>query len=248
MILERADSLSPGMCWNRNRHLRDVVLIVRFRELMTYAGMERIGVSARLASLRNKSRIDSDADYVVARRYRSLTVSTVENEVLAAEFPDISIRPSLAYPLIARNARSTAAQEVSGVIIWPGVRSVLLNVDHAKAAFRGAPDVAGRRVDQLIERVMPEVKMIVTGRKLIQPIIGGNVYIGVSEGEVRITDIWRRYRESNDRMRAGCDVAFDHAAKLGREVFYANNPMLSERSLINDEIRLSNRHVTRTAG
>ena len=203
---------------------------------MAHAVVQRIGVSARLGSLWDETWINSDADDVVAWRYRRLTVSSIENEVLTTEFPNIGVRPPLTNPLIARNANSTAAQEVSRVVVRSGVCSVFLDINHAKAAFCRAPDNTGARVHQLIERVMPEVVMIVTRGKLIQPIIVPDMVVRISQREVCVTNIWGRHRESNDGMRSRCYFSFDHATKVGREILDANDPVLSERTLIDDEI------------
>lgn len=75
LIFERPDSLSAGVVRYRDRYLRDVVLKVRFRKLMTNTGSVRIRVAARLSGNGNESGIDRDSDNVLTGRHGRLAVS-----------------------------------------------------------------------------------------------------------------------------------------------------------------------------
>src|SRR5215813_6924962 len=134
---------------------------------MANARVVWIGEPARLASDRNKSRIDCDANDVVTGRHYVLTIPSIENEILTAELPDIGVRPALAYTLIPGNVGSSANQKLSVVVIWARICAILLDINHAEPAFSGAPDVSRRWVDQFVKGVVTEVEMVVAGRKLV---------------------------------------------------------------------------------
>src|SRR5262249_40957724 len=173
---------------------------------------------------------------VLAGRNRRLTVPSIQEEELASQFPHVHIGPSFTDALIAWNTRGAATQEVPRIVIGSGIRAVLFDVDHAEAALCRLPYLPSCRVDELIERVMPEVKVMVTRRELIEPITCGNVSVRISKREIRVTDVRRRYRESHKRVFAGCYVILLNAAKSCGEVLNSDDPVLSQRSLINDEV------------
>src|SRR5258708_35588087 len=127
------------MVRNRDRNLRDIVFIVRLRQLVAHARMQGIGKPARFSQRRGKTRIDRDANDVISRRYRRLAIPTVENEILPLELPDIEIRESRTDALVARNSRRSTDRKRRLVVIRPWVRLVLDVVFHAEAALGGAP-------------------------------------------------------------------------------------------------------------
>lgn len=201
---------------------------------MANAGVKWIGKPAGLVTNRNESWIDCNANDVVPGRHYRLSVTTVENEILTAELPNIGVRPALAYALISRNAWSSAAQKLAVVVIWAGVSAILLKVNHAEPAFSRTPDLSRHRIDQFIKRVVTEVEMIVTGREFVQSVI--DVVVRVTEREVGVAYVWRRHGEAQQRMRARRNTALLHAAKARRQVFNADDPMLAKRRLVNYEI------------
>src|SRR5262245_43156873 len=154
------------MFWNGDGHLGDIVFVVGFRQLMTDAGAVWVCVAARFATCRDKPWIDRDPNDVVAGWNRRLSIASVEHEVLPAELPDVDVRPAFADPLIAGHADRAAAPEVRLVVGIACVSLVLLHIDHAEAPLGRAPNEAGPGVNQLIERVVPEVIMVVATREL----------------------------------------------------------------------------------
>ena len=66
----------------------------------------RIFRGARLAVRCGEWRIYRDPNKVRAGRNRRLAVAAVQNEVLATQLPDISVRPTYANPLVAGNRRA----------------------------------------------------------------------------------------------------------------------------------------------
>src|SRR5262245_6360463 len=163
---------------------------------MANALVERIGKPARLASLRHESWIDGDADDVATGRYGVLPVPAVKNKELTPELPNIGVRPTLTYALIASDVRGSATQKLSVVVIWAGVSAVLLNIDHAESALSCTPYVAGRRIDQFIKRVVTEVEMVVTGRKFVQSVIRGDVVVWIAKRKIAVPYVWSRYCEA----------------------------------------------------
>src|SRR4029453_16191589 len=85
LVFQGPDSLAPRGVRNRDRNLRHVVAVVRFRELM--AEPLGIDVGARFAGAGAERRIHSDPNNVIARRHGRLAVAAVEHEILSAEFP-----------------------------------------------------------------------------------------------------------------------------------------------------------------
>src|SRR5262245_48071800 len=139
--------------------------------------MKRIRVAARLTPRWHESGIHGDSKDIVARRHHRLPVAPVENEVLTAELPDVRIGPTAGDALVARDSGRTAGQKDTIIARWARIRLVFLVVDHAKPSLGSAPHLAGSRVDELVERIVSEVKMLVTGRIFVQPVIGGDVRV-----------------------------------------------------------------------
>src|SRR5438128_1302506 len=100
-VVQRADSRASWMIRDIKDRLAYVVFVIRFIQLMADTRMIRIGKTTWFAGLRNKSRIDSDAQDVLARRNDRLSVSAIENEVLPAQFEHIGIGPAVADALVA---------------------------------------------------------------------------------------------------------------------------------------------------
>src|SRR5262245_37848062 len=91
LVLERPDSLPARVVRDGDRHLRDVVFVIGFRQLMADARAEGVRESARLIPLRDEPGIDRDPDNVVAGRDRRLPITAVEQEVLPAESPVVYV-------------------------------------------------------------------------------------------------------------------------------------------------------------
>src|SRR5262245_54241387 len=114
--------------------------------------------ATRLTCNRRVGRIHRNADDVISGRYYWLPISAIQNEVLSTQEETIRIGPPGADALIARNSDRTARTElmifrrntVEPVGIWVGVQ-------HAKAALSGLPNETGFRINELVERVVPEM-------------------------------------------------------------------------------------------
>src|SRR5262245_34189614 len=184
---------------------------------MADAGVVRIRIEARLTSLRNESRIDRDPDNVLAGRNRRLSVSPIKQEVLSAEPPIINICPAFTDPLIPGHADRTTVSEMRFIVRIPSVGVILLDVDHAKAALGRTPNESVTGIDQLIERVVSEMIMIVATRELKEAIC--EMLVGIADGQVGIANVRRRYGEAHQGMLARRDMPFLDAAKCGREIF-----------------------------
>src|SRR6185295_6155059 len=105
---------------------------------------------------RSEARVDCDPYDVVARWNRRLSIASVKHKVLSSELPNIHIRPSLADPLVAGFAGRATGQEFSVVIIWAGVRAILLDIYHTEAALGSPPNESCDGVNKFIKRVVPE--------------------------------------------------------------------------------------------
>src|SRR5882672_1915974 len=100
------------MVRNRDQRFTNVVVVIRFRQLVTDARMIRVGKATRFARPWDESRIHGDANDVIPRRHRFLSVAAIEDEVLAAKLEEVCVGPSVADSLIAGNADQPTAAEV----------------------------------------------------------------------------------------------------------------------------------------
>src|SRR5262245_52616715 len=89
------------MIGNINLNFTHVVKVIELRKLM--AKTCRIRERTRLAGRCDERRINSDPDDVRARRNRILSIASIQNEKLTGKLPNISICPTHADSLIARN-------------------------------------------------------------------------------------------------------------------------------------------------
>src|SRR5262245_23067631 len=235
LVLERPNALSARMIRNGDRHLGDVVFVIGFRQLMADSGAAGVREAARLVPRRDKPRIDRDPNYVVTGRHRRLSVAAVEQEVLPAEPPVVDIRPAFADPLIARYPDRAAAPEVWLVVGISGESLVLLHINHAEAALGRAPNEPCPGVNQFVESVMPEVIMVVATRKFEEAV--AHVLVGIADNQVGVADVWRSHSKAHQRVLAGRNASLLDAAEFRRQVLDADDPMLSEPGLINDQVR-----------
>src|SRR5258706_12762240 len=224
LILERPYTLSAGMLGYGNRHLRHVVLIVGFRQLVADTGPIRVCVAAHFLLRRDVAGIDGDADDVLARWHRHLAVAAVEDKILSTQLPVVNIRPAGADALIARYADRAASREAWLVVDGADVVLETFAVLHAEPAFGGAPHLPGCRTDQLVQRVMLEMEMIVAGREFEQAV--SDMLVRVANRKVGIADTGGRKIESHQRVCAGGDTAFLDAAKVGKEGFGSHDPVV----------------------
>src|SRR5579872_1362698 len=111
LIRQRSDGLLAGMGGDRDRNLRDVVFVIRLRQLVAHARMERVRKAARLAPHGNEARVDGDADDVISRRHRRLAIPAIEHKVLPLQLPHVEIRKSRADALIAGDAGRSTGRE-----------------------------------------------------------------------------------------------------------------------------------------
>src|SRR4030095_10265971 len=202
---------------------------------MADSGAAGVREAARLAPRRDKPRIDRNPDDVFARWDRRLSAPAVEQEVLPAKLPVVDIRPTFADPLIARHADRAAAPEVRLVVGISGVSLILLHVNHAEAALGRAPNEPCPGINQLVERVVPEVIMVMAARKFEEAV--AHVLVGIADNQVGVADVWRSHSEADQRVFAGRNAALLDAAEFRRQVLDADDPMLSEPGLINDQVR-----------
>src|SRR5690242_7492294 len=89
LILQRTHGLLARMVRHSHGNLRDIVFVIRFRQLVADTRMQRVGITARFAGRRNESGVHSDADNVASRGYRRLAISAVQNEVLPLQLPNV---------------------------------------------------------------------------------------------------------------------------------------------------------------
>src|SRR5262249_55019611 len=177
LIPQRPDALTSRVVWNSQRDLRHVVVVVRLGQLMTKALCVR--KRARLIRTGDKRRVHCNPDDVIAGRHWQLSGATIADGILPPQLPALSVRPTpaaaLADPLVSGNVRPAAAEEIPVHVGGAGIWLILLYVDHAESMLGCAPNKAGAGIDQLVERVVPEMKVIVTSRELIEPVACGDV-------------------------------------------------------------------------
>jgi hypothetical protein len=143
-----------------------------------------------------------------------LAVASIEDEVLAAKMQIVGVGPPSAHALVAGNTDRSAI----AVLAWARHRSaeplrVGVGIEHAESALGRPPDKSRHRVDQLIERVVAEVIVVVAAREFKEAIVLRHVLVGIADEDISIPDIWRRHREPNQRVYAWRDLAFHDAAE-----------------------------------
>src|SRR5262249_8560363 len=137
---------------------------------------------------------------VLPRGNHGLAVSTVQHEVLATQLPHVLVGAACADALVAGNADLSTDLELWGPGWNPEVGRRRLHVDHAEAALGSTPYEPAVRIDQLIERVVAEVEVVVARRELVQPVVCGDVRVRIAEGEVRGADVRGADGEAQQRM------------------------------------------------
>src|SRR5215510_2931805 len=170
-----------------------------------------VRVSTRLIPLGDEPRIDRNPDDVIPGWDRRLSIAAVEQEVLPAEPPVVDIRPAFADHLIAGHADRAAAPEVRLVVSVAGEGLVLLHINHAEPALGRAPNEPRPGVYQLVERVVPEVIMVVAARKLEEAV--GHVLVWIANDQVGVADVRRPHGEAHQRVLAGRNAALLDAAE-----------------------------------
>src|SRR5688572_1804762 len=91
---------------------------------------------------------------------------------------------------------------------------------------------------------MLEVEVIVTRGELEEPILVAEVTVTVrvhvreraANEDVRITDVRRSDRETQQRVRAWGDVAFLNAAKASRKVFDTHKPVVARGLFVDNQV------------
>src|SRR5262249_33360046 len=86
-----------GTTWmvgNGDMRLGDIVFIIRLGELVTDARVQWVRIAARLPGHGHETRIHRDADDVVSRRNRRLSIASVKHEVLSSKKPDVLVCPT----------------------------------------------------------------------------------------------------------------------------------------------------------
>src|SRR5262245_12531608 len=146
---------------------------------MAHAGVKRICIPARFTGLGNEAGIDGDPNDVVARRHRILSIAAVQNEVLTAEEPNVLIRPAGDDSLVSRHTDATTSTKLRLTRGYDAQIACGLDVDHAESALGHAPNLPGGCADQLIDRVVTKMKVMMTGSEFIQAVLSRNVSVGV---------------------------------------------------------------------
>src|SRR5258706_9235325 len=100
------------MIRNVDQRRVDVVRVIRLGKLMAKSRGRVFHAGAVPLTVRRIRRIHGDSEHVRSRRNGRLTVAAIEDEVLAAELPDIRVGPAVADALIARDADPAAAPEL----------------------------------------------------------------------------------------------------------------------------------------
>src|SRR4029078_5489632 len=197
-----------------------VVKVIQFRELMAKTG--RVRKRTRLASRRRERRINRSPCDVPAWRNRILSISSIQNEKLTGKLPNISIGPTDANSLIARNSRfcrgswCATAQIVSVVVSGTGKFLKFFYVDHAKATLGCTPGVTRCRINQFVKTVMSKVEVTMTRGELEESIAIVEMFSRISDHQIRSADIGRRHCDAYQLMFAGCNPACLNTTGAGR--------------------------------
>ncbi len=183
-------------------------------------------------------RVHRDPQHVRARRDRGLAIATVQDEVLPSEKEDVFVRPADADALVAGNADAA-----TGLVDPRARRDVVadrwrcrVRVDHAEAALRGAPRDPRGRIDELVERVVLEVEVVVTARELVQPVVRGDVDVRIAEVDRPVADVRRLHRETDDPVGSGRHAALLDAAHQSVHLLVAHDPLVREQVAVHDEV------------
>src|SRR5215203_878225 len=112
VVLQRTDAVAARVGRDGDQRLRDVVVVVRLREVVAEARGGVLGQRAVALLVRGVRRVGRDADQVVARRHDRLAVAAVEDEVLAAEEEAVGVGPTVADALVAGDADGAAVGEL----------------------------------------------------------------------------------------------------------------------------------------
>src|SRR5947209_15078665 len=136
---------------NRYPDFTYVVVKVAFRQLVADTGMQGISEAAGFTGSRHEARIDSNADDVITRRNRRLSVPTIKHEELSGKKEAVGVSPAMANTLITRNADSSAIPELRTLwLLSAGAYRRRVGIQHAKTLFGRLPDKAGVGIYQLI--------------------------------------------------------------------------------------------------
>src|SRR5215471_5168373 len=205
---------------------------------MAHAKVKRICIPARFIGLGNEAGIDGDPNDVLARRHRILAVAAVQNEVLTAEEPNVLIRPAGADSLVSRHTDATTNPKPRLTRGYDAQIACGLDVDHAESALGHAPNLPSACADQLVDRVVAEMKVMMTGCEFVQAVLSRNVSVGVAEHEIDSTDVGRVDGESQHTMRPWRDPAFYNGAEGRGEILVSDDPVVLQDPLIDDQIGL----------
>src|SRR5439155_10828695 len=154
------------------------------------------------------------------------SVAAIKHEVLPAEEFEVRIGIADADPLVAWDSHPPA----TAVDPRPHARIALpwRHIDHAKAPLGGAPNVTIVRRDELVGSVVPEVVMVMARCEFEQPVVGGDVHVGIADEDIGIADVRRRHSEPQHPMVASGHASFDHAAGGSRKGLVVNDPAMSQ--------------------
>src|SRR5262249_46139054 len=136
------------------------------------------------------------------------------------QLPNVDIGPSGTDALITWNARSSAGSELTLHVAGGEIGLVLGDVLHAEATLGSTPCETGYRIHQLVQRVMPEVIMVMAGRKLEESVIGRDMYVGVAYHKWCFADVWRADGKPHDGMLSWSDRILYCIALPSNETFH----------------------------
>jgi len=78
--------------------------------------------------------------------------------------------------------------------------------------------------------------MVMARCEFEQPVVGGDVHVGIADEDIGIADVRRRHSEPQHPMVASGHASFDHAAGGSRKGLVVNDPAIRQSLTVHNEV------------
>ncbi len=92
------------------------------------------------------------------------------------------------------------------------------------------------RRDELVDGVVPEVVMVMAGREFEQPVVGGDVHVGIADENISIADVGGADGKPQHAVLTGRHSSLDNAAGSGTERLVVNDPAIRQSFTVHNEV------------
>jgi hypothetical protein len=127
-----------------------------------------------------------------------LAIAAIQNKVLSGKRKAVSIRPTHRDTLITGDSDGSAATEFAFFRWITSERGrIRIGIEHAKSPLCRPPNLAGPWVNELVQRIVAEMIVMMTRRELEETIVCRNVFIRIPDEDIAISDVRRHYRKTH---------------------------------------------------